>query len=572
MVSKHQFASRSLAALIAVVSASILFGCGKSTEPGGAKPSTGAADPDSGTVGTLVAISGSGFQDGATVDFGDFPATGVTWVSSSLLTAYAPDSIQAGTVYSITVTNPGGSADEDVDAWKAVVPDLRVVNGVSKPSGLPGSTVIFEGRAFGDLLGKGKVYFTDTGGQPVEAPVALEDNWTNEFIVTVVPNNADTGPVWVETPTGASQTIDFRIDSGATFSPSQIFWTQTGSLPDSSQGHGAAFLGNDDQVGIDNVIYVTGGADGALSPRANVWRGTVDAVGSIGSWTAMTPLPEPLAMHGMALATPFNAYIDTAAAGQIYVLGGIDTTGAPSNRVYRAPVSMGRSVGAWVAEASLPDSLQGMGVTIFRSWLYVVGGATGGNTPVKTTYRAHIQYDGTLGPWEAQTSLSTPRAYAKLTQFAGILYLVGGDGGATAPGSATVTGTQSAEIYYHRLDLRTAELTPGDWTLNPSTLIKAVAKHTALVAGGTMLVSGGVYNGASNSSTEHQYATINVDGTVQSFNGATGSQTIKSQGGEPMFNHAAVSYVDGSGNAHVVILGGNSAGNPGSPVADVWYY
>lgn len=558
--------------LVTLLAGSVLVGCGGSTEPKGLLPSATAADPDSGTVGTLVAISGSEFRDGATVQFGDFPATGVTVVSSNLLTAYAPDSVTVGTTYTLTVTNPGGKSDAMANAWKAVLPDLRVVNGVSKPSGLTGSTILFEGRAFGDLLGKGKVFFTDVGGQPVEAPVALEENWTNEFIVTVVPNSAATGPVWVETATGVSRTIDFRIDTGATFSPSQIFWTQTGSLPDSSQGHGAAFLGNDDRAGVDNVIYLTGGAGGNLAPRADVWRGTVDPVGSIGSWTAMASLPEPRALHGMALATPFNAYIDTAAAGQIYVVGGIDSSGAPTPQVFRAPVSLSRSVGTWTQEMSLPVALHSMGITIFRSWLYVAGGAAAGDSAVSTVYRAHILYDGTLGPWEEQAGLPAPRAYAKLVQFAGILYVVGGDAGSTPPGSASVTGTQSAAIVYHPLDLRTGELGSAGWTANPSTLIKAVAKHTVLVAGGTILVSGGVYNGAANSSSEHQYATINVDGTIQSFNGATGSQTIKSQGGEPMFNHAAIVYVDGSGNAHVVMLGGNSAANPGTPVADVWYY
>lgn len=549
----------------------VTFGCSKKNDATGPEPTLGTADPDSGTVGTLVTLSGSNFQDGLHIYFGDYPAPDYTLVSSNTVTVFAPDSLVGGQSYTISVTNPGGSGDELVDQFRAVAPDLQVVNGVSKPSGQLGSTVILEGKAFGDLVGKGSVFFTTGTGTPVEAPVTLEDNWTNEFIVTTVPASAVTGPVWIQTMTGVSDSITFRIDSAATFSPSQIFWTETLALPDSSQGHRAAFVSNDDRAGIDNEIYVTGGADGALVPRSNVWRGTVDATGNISTWSPMASLPDARAFHGMALATPFNALIDTTVAGHLYVIGGIDSSGAPTATVFRAAVQADRSLGGWTAEQTLPVPLHSMGVSVFRSWLYISGGAAAGDSAVSETYRARINMDGTLGMWEAQASLPAPRAYGALAQFGAVLYMVGGDAGSVAPGSAAVSATQSANIYYNRLTLRTGELLTG-WTLNPSTLIKPVAKHSALVAGGTMLVSGGIYNGSANSATEHQYATINLDGSIGSFGGATGSQTIANAGGDPFFNHGAVTYVDGTGNAHVIILGGNNVKDPASPTNRNWYY
>jgi hypothetical protein len=274
----------------------------------------------------------------------------------------------------------------------------------------------------------------------------------------------------------------------------------------------------------------------------------------------------------MALATPFNALIDTTVAGHLYAIGGIDTSGVPSTTVFRAPVQASRTLGGWTPAQPLPVALHSMGVTVFRSWLYICGGAAAGDSAVSETYRARINTDGSLGMWEPQASLPTPRAYGALAQFAAVLYMVGGDAGTVAPGSASVSGTQSGQIYYNRLDLRTGELTGTNWTLNPTELIKPVAKHSALVAGGTMLVSGGLYNGAANSATEHQYATINLDGTMGSFNGATGSQTINNAGGDPFFNHAAVTYVDGSGDAHVIILGGNNVQDPAAPTNRNWYY
>ena len=87
-----------------------------------------------------------------------------------------------------------------------------------------------------------------------------------------------------------------------------------------------------------------------------------------------------------------------------------------------------------------------------------------------------------------------------------------------------------------------------------------------------MLVGGGLYNGAATSSTEHSFATINVDGSLSSFGGATGSQTIAAAGGVPFFNHAALEYVDAAGEAHVVVLGGTDVTNPGVPIAEVYFY
>ncbi len=546
-------------------------GCGKdSTGPEGLEPVLNAIEPDSGTVGTEVQIIGADFASGLGVRFGDIEATSITVVSPTTLLVHAPDGLVAGTAYDLTVTNPGGRLAALPGAYRAVPPDLDVVNGVARPSGLRGSTILFEGHAFGDLVGKGSAWFTADGGQPVAADFSAAGQWTNDFIVATVPQSAVTGPVWIETPTGTSRTVQFILSEAATFSPSQIFWTETTPLPSASQGHKAVFLSGED-AGRQNVIFVTGGADGSLSPRNQVLRAQVDQTGAISSWLSEASLPESRAFHGMALATPYNALVDTMVAGHLFVAGGLDASGAPTRSVFRAAVSTDRAVGSWTEEAMLPAPLHSMGIAVFRSWLYVTGGATLGHEAVAEVHRAHIEPDGHLGPWESQATLPEPRSYASLIQFADVLYMVGGERGTTPPQSATTTTTETADILRAKLGLRTAEI-EGSWSLNPSSLIKAVAKHTALVAGGTVLVSGGLYNGARNSATEHQYAEINPDGTISSFNGATGSQTITSAGGVPFFNHAAITYVDAAGGAHVVILGGNDVEAPTTPTDRNYYY
>ena len=107
---------------------------------------------------------------------------------------------------------------------------------------------------------------------------------------------------------------------------------------------------------------------------------------------------------------------------------------------------------------------------------------------------------------------------------------------------------------------------------NPSALIKTTGKHTALVAGGDVLVTAGLYNGAATGATEESYAQLNADGTLASFNGATGSNTILSQGGGNLYNHAVVGYVDADGAFHVLVLGGDDVNAPGTKHAGGLYY
>ncbi len=85
-----------------------------------------AAPPPSATVspgvgsapgGQSVTISGGGFQSGATVAFGTSPATSVTVVSASEVTAITPSG--SGTV-SVTVTNPGGATATDLYGYTYV--------------------------------------------------------------------------------------------------------------------------------------------------------------------------------------------------------------------------------------------------------------------------------------------------------------------------------------------------------------------------------------------------------------------------------------------------------------------
>jgi hypothetical protein len=124
----------------------------------------------------------------------------------------------------------------------------------------------------------------------------------------------------------------------------------------------------------------------------------------------------------------------------VYAMGGYLSTdaGNPSvTAVNGAPVASGGTVGAPFSTTSLPtDVTFGNGVAV-DDWIFVIGGKTGLFTSgVAGTYSASVGANGTLGAWQAQTSLPEGRTDMAVTLAGDFLYLTGG--GYMGPGVATV--------------------------------------------------------------------------------------------------------------------------------------
>jgi N-acetylneuraminic acid mutarotase len=434
--------------------------------------------------------------------------------------------------------------------------------------------VIIEGDAFGDLQGTGKVLFSDGAGGTIEATISTEDDWTNTFIVTTVPSGTEDGDVVVQTATGTSNALPFKVTSSAVFSPSEINWTVTTDLPTAVSGHQAVFVPIDDATGTTiQYVHVTGGADDNGAPINKVYVGLINSDGTITTWPNTTDLPDVRAFHASVAATPFNSRVK--GSGNLYVLGGINAAGGqPVTTVYRGTLNDDGTIASWSETTPLPVPLHSLGAVVFRSTIYVAGGATTDNAPVATVYRAQIDTTGELGAWEELPSLPSARSYHGFATFGGFLYSVGGETDTVAPsdGNFTNNDTKLDEVVFVKINLRTGALADSNWTINGNSLGKKRSKHSALVAGGNIFVSAGLYSGAGTGSSENTFAQIFSDGTVDAFGGATGSNTLLSEGGANLFSHAAISYIDANGVAHVMILGGDNVNDPGVKRVKVLFY
>jgi hypothetical protein len=566
---------RSILLLLTV--AATTTACSKdSTGPAKSTPTISSVSPTEGTAGTEVAISGSSFSaNDVQVYFGDLQSPRAT-LDGGTLYALAPAGVTEGTSYDVRVVNGDGGSATLTSAFQAVAPTTVRINGVSRPTGLRGMTIIIDGDAFGDSLGlsDGKVLFTDGTGAPVEAPVVdTANDWTNEFIVTAVPSGAaDTSWVWVQTATGASDSIQFLITSEGSFSPSAINWTATTSLPQPLQGLGATFVPIVNGQSPANYVFAVAGADTQNVATDVAYRATVAQTGALDTWTELPALPAPRAYQATAAATAYTAALDTTTAGAyLYALGGVDSTGATVNTVYYAPVDLNGDVGAWAETTPLPQPLHSSGVVLFRGYLYLVGGADSTHTAVSDVYRIQVNPDGTLGSsWEPLASLPAPSAYGALVSFGPYLYAIGGDTATALPVTATQSGTETSAVYLARINLRTGGLANAGWSATQA-MGKTRSKDSAIFSGGSLFVTSGLYAGNAGSS-ENTFAQLLNDGTLNPWQGATGAETILTALGYSLYNEAAITFIDANGTGHVLVLGGARRDMEGTPSAGVVYY
>ena len=476
-------------------------------------------------------------------------------------------------------------------------PVIVDVNGGLSGSGTLGSVFILDGSGFGDLTAQTPGYSLDFRDATSNAVVATSTvnytggAWKSLFITASVPTTgltaSTTYKVTVTTPGGTSNAVSFLILSAVPYAPNTV-WTKTYNMPAAVQGFPAVVATIGTGATAATYLYALGGntattttANGKNANTASVsfnkLNSTTGAL-SLATWTQTTALPAERGFSAAVVATSFNSKI--GGNGTIYVLGGLDKNGAATSTIYQASLNADGSIptptvaGTWTALATpLPQALFAHGAVIFHGHLYVAGGNDSAGTPVAKVYSAPLNSDGTLGAWTTLADLPDKRAYHQFVTAAGNLYILGGDNVAVDPiTSVQSTGSQSA-TFYAAINLQTGSLASPSWTIDATGVGKAREKFSAVVASGGVLVSGGLYNGASSGATEQEFSPINTDGSLAGFTATTGAYTItKAPGGTGynFYNHAAAYFADAAGNPHVLILGGADV-NTGAPHAEVWY-
>lgn len=163
----------------------------------------------------------------------------------------------------------------------------------------------------------------------------------------------------------------------------------------------------------DTELYVIGGRDDGGVPSDEVLASTVTENGGLSAWTVRARLPTARARVGA-----------TVEGDQLVVVGGDD--GALSADVLTAAFLADGGLGAFVRAGALPSARSGVAVSSRVGHLLVAGGETASG-PSLEVLTAPLG-PGTVGPWSSNPPLPSPRVRASAAVHGGQVVLVGGAG------------------------------------------------------------------------------------------------------------------------------------------------
>jgi N-acetylneuraminic acid mutarotase len=184
-------------------------------------------------------------------------------------------------------------------------------------------------------------------------------------------------------------------------------WMDTTPLPRPSIEHR--------MLAYNNYLYVFGGNPDFETATTTVRFAPINATGSIGSWTDTSPLPGRV--HGMGIARSGN---------YMYVIGGADNSDADTSTVAFATINATGSLSTWTVLPSLPhDAVGDLMAESDGEFLYVPGGSPGGET--STVVVASVEPSGNISTWIEVPPLDTAVQEYASAVVNGYLYVLGGD-------------------------------------------------------------------------------------------------------------------------------------------------
>jgi N-acetylneuraminic acid mutarotase len=264
------------------------------------------------------------------------------------------------------------------------------------------------------------------------------------------------------------------------------------------------------------------GGETADSEEVAVNIGEVELGPEIGSWTATTAFTTGRASHTSVVHN-----------GYVYVLGGFDDGSNYLNDVQYAKINADGTIGSWNNTTSFTTVRDFHTSVVHNGYVYVLGGFDGSNKLNDVQY-AKINADGTVGPWNSTTSFTTERGGHTSVVYNGYLYVIGG---------STDLSNYFNDVQYAKIK---ADGTVGPWN-STTPFITSRWGHTSVVLNGYVYVIGGLDDGA-NRLNDVQYAKINADGTVGTWNTTTPFITGRN-------SHTSVVH-----NGYVYVIGGVNDG------------
>lgn len=259
----------------------------------------------------------------------------------------------------------------------------------------------------------------------------------------------------------ATRPADATPGTAATAAADATAWTPADALRIATEDSGS--------VTLDGKVYTFGGTDG-VSPLAKA--SLHDPV--TGGWQRLADMPKALDKPGVE-----------AIGGEIYVVGGWDSTHQASAAAYRYDPKQD----SWSSVASLPTDLAAGGTAVLGGRLYVVAGCVGNCVPAS---QATYVYDPRADAWSQVADYPITDAWLSCAGVGGRIVCAGG----TDP----VTGEGTAATYAF-------DPVTGAWTARTALPYPVWGMASASSGGRLQLVGGVSGNKLTNQAEEYDPAT-----------------------------------------------------------------
>jgi hypothetical protein len=285
----------------------------------------------------------------------------------------------------------------------------------------------------------------------------------------------------------------------------------------------------------NGYAYIIGGSSTSSAALNTVQYAQVNANGTLGAWTATNNFTN--GRYGLTAV---------AYAGYLFIAGGGGAGGVTYSDVQSAKINGPGLTGSYTTSSSFTTARLDFGLTTYNGYMYVVGGNTNTNTRTNTVYYASINSTGGVGTWAPTATLVTPTEGLEVTAYNGYMYALGGYGNGGFINNSVQyapinpNGTLGAWHYTHNsTDDGTSEV-GGFATERMQFVAKAYNGYVYVMGGST---SGGVVNTV-------EYAPLNANGTVGSWTLANSFTTGRREfSGEIYGNYMYIlGGWDGSGN------------------------
>jgi Kelch motif protein len=254
-------------------------------------------------------------------------------------------------------------------------------------------------------------------------------------------------------------------------------------------------------VQVGTQILYFGGSDGSKATDT-VYVATTVQTGNFDKWSEGPKLPAPRA----------NASVFYV-AGSVYVIGGSDDKGAPTDTVFvLSPDSQTGQLGAWrtADDLKLPEPRTQASAAVTPDGVLLVGGRNA-NGVVNTTWKTLLSSQGKLGAWSVEAPLFQAQADGFAVVVGDFLWYYGGSD-ANGP-TATVQRGEFGQPAAAGLPANPDQGKLVRWGVNPSANLPAPRTNFAgWSANGAIYVVGG--SDGSGQKTETYWAIPSTDGNI----------------------------------------------------------